>query len=134
MACLCTVDSVGDWMGEGCPSATEINGTLFRRGGMFPHPTLWLYGNHDPFYSLDHSRTNFAAFQAAGGKDSFFDFEVPAGLAQGDVSTAALDRPRRSLSQRDRCGGETIAVLFFTGPGTAASSDRPSPLPADTGQ
>ena len=46
---------------------------------MFPHPTLWLYGNHDPFYSLDHSRANFAAFQAAGGKGSFFDFEVPGG-------------------------------------------------------
>jgi len=52
---------------------------VFKRGGTFPHPTLWLYGNHDPFYRLDHSRANFAAFQAAGGKGSFFDFEVPGG-------------------------------------------------------
>jgi hypothetical protein len=47
---------------------------------MFPHPTLWpwLYGNHDPNYSLDHSRANFAAFQA-GGKGSCFELEVPGG-------------------------------------------------------
>ncbi|MEA2907417.1 MAG: hypothetical protein QOI12_4804 [Alphaproteobacteria bacterium] len=73
------INFVGGWMGEGCRNASEINGILFKRGGMFPHPTLWLYGNHDPFYSLDHSRANFAAFQAAGGKGSFFDFEVPGG-------------------------------------------------------
>jgi dienelactone hydrolase len=73
------INFVGGWVGEGCRNASEINGTLFKRGGMFPHPTLWLYGNHDPFYSLDHSRANFAAFQAAGGKGSFFDFEVPGG-------------------------------------------------------
>ena len=73
------INFAGGWMAEGCPNASEINGTLFKRGGMFPHPTLWLYGNQDPFYSLDHSRANFAAFQAAGGKGSFFDFEVPGG-------------------------------------------------------
>ena len=73
------INFAGGWMREWCPSAGEINGALFKRGGTFPHPTLWLYGNHDPFYSLDHSRANFAAFQAAGGKGSFFDFEVPGG-------------------------------------------------------
>jgi hypothetical protein len=46
---------------------------------MFSHPTLWLYGNHGPFYGLHHSRANIAVFQAAGGKGSFFDFEVPGG-------------------------------------------------------
>jgi dienelactone hydrolase len=73
------INFVGGWVGEGCPNASDINGTLFKRGGMFPHPTLWLYGNQDPHYSLDHSRANFAAFEAAGGKGSFFDFEVPGG-------------------------------------------------------
>jgi len=73
------INFVGGWMGGVCPTASEINVTLFKRGGTFPHPTLWLYGNHDPLYSLDHSRANFAAFQAAGGKGSFFDFEVPGG-------------------------------------------------------
>src|SRR5258708_27004873 len=70
------INFVGGWMGAGCRNASEINGTLFKRGGMFPHPTLWLYGNHDPFYSLDHSRANFAAFHAAGGKGSVLDFAV----------------------------------------------------------
>ena len=46
---------------------------------MFSHPTLWLYGNHGPFYGLHHSRANIAVFQAAGGKGSFFDLEVPGG-------------------------------------------------------
>ena len=73
------INFVGGWMAEGCPNAREVNGTLFERGGTFRHPTLWLYGNHDPFYSLDHSRANFAAFQATGGMGSFFDFEVPGG-------------------------------------------------------
>jgi dienelactone hydrolase len=73
------INFVGGWMGESCSFAGEINGTLFKRGAKFPHPTLWLYGDHDPFYSLDHSRANFAAFQAAGGSGQFFDFEVPGG-------------------------------------------------------
>jgi hypothetical protein len=76
------INFAGDWTGEGCPNAGEINGTSFKRGGTFPDPTLWLYGNDDPFYSLDHSGANFAAFQAAGGKGSFFDFEVPGGNGQ----------------------------------------------------
>jgi dienelactone hydrolase len=73
------INFVGGWVAEGCRNASEINGTLFKRGGMFPHSTLWLYGNQDPLYTLDHSRANFAAFQAAGGKGSFFDFDVPGG-------------------------------------------------------
>jgi dienelactone hydrolase len=71
------INFVGGWAGESCSFAGEINGTLFKRGAKFPHPTLWLYGDHDPFYSLDHSRANFAAFQAAGGSGQFFEFEVP---------------------------------------------------------
>jgi len=48
------INFVGGWMGEGCPNASQINGTLFKRDGMLPHPTLWLYGNHD--HSLQRSR------------------------------------------------------------------------------
>jgi hypothetical protein len=50
---------------------------LFRRGAPFQRPTLWLYGDNDSTYSLAHSRSNFAAFQNAGGKGTFSDFEVP---------------------------------------------------------
>jgi dienelactone hydrolase len=84
------INFVGGWMSERCPYASEINGTLFKRGGTFSHPTLWLYGNHDPSYSLNHSRANFAAFQAAGGKGSFFDFGVPGGNGHGVISSPLL--------------------------------------------
>ena len=52
---------------------------LFTPGAAYPVPTLWLYGDGDPFYSLQHSRGNFAAFQAAGGKGSFHEFPRPSG-------------------------------------------------------
>ena len=74
---LGVVNFVGGWIGTGCPSATDINGTMFRRGGSFPGPTIWLYGRDDVFYSVDHSRSNFDAFERAGGKGEFFEFDVP---------------------------------------------------------
>ena len=57
----------------------SVNQTLFEQGGRFKRPTLWLYGRHDPFYSITHSRENFAAFQKAGGQGSFLEFDVPGG-------------------------------------------------------
>ena len=84
------INFAGGWMAEGIPNASEVNGTLFKRGGTFPHPTLWLYGNQDPFYSRDHSRANFAAFQAAGGKGSLFNFEVPGGNGHRVMSSPPL--------------------------------------------
>src|SRR5262245_43831096 len=45
----------------------------------YPGETLWLYGDADPFYPLSHSRDNFAAFQAAGGKGAFHEFAPPSG-------------------------------------------------------
>src|SRR5262249_7198775 len=62
------INFVGGWMGQGCANASSINGSLFQMGGAFPHPTIWLYGNHDSFYGLEHSRANFAAFERAGGE------------------------------------------------------------------
>jgi hypothetical protein len=38
---------------------------------------LRLYGDGDPFYPFSHSRENFAAFQAAGGKVSSVSFHLP---------------------------------------------------------
>ena len=70
---------VGGWLGEGCRTAGEINGTLFQRGGKFARPTLWLYGQQDSFYSIEHSRSNFDAFEKAGGIGEFFEFAVPGG-------------------------------------------------------
>jgi pimeloyl-ACP methyl ester carboxylesterase len=71
------INFVGGWLGTGCGTAAEINGALFRRGGGFGGPAIWLYGRNDPYYPIGHSRANFAAFQGAGGKGEFFEFHVP---------------------------------------------------------
>ena len=71
---------VGGWVSKRCWSIDVINPDLFRRGAGFDRPTLWLYGDNDPFYSLRHSRLSFAAFQAAGGKGAFHSYGPPQGL------------------------------------------------------
>jgi len=77
---LGVLNFVGGWMGEGCSNAAEINGALFQRGGKFGRPTLWLYGQHDRYYSIGHSRSNFDVFKKAGGNGEFFEYAVPGGI------------------------------------------------------
>lgn len=71
------INFVGGWMGDRCQNAVQINTATFKRGSKFPRPTLWLYGDSDPFYSLSHSKGNFEAFLAAGGKGRFESYWVP---------------------------------------------------------
>jgi dienelactone hydrolase len=73
------INFVGGWLGTACPMANTINQAIFERGAHYPGESIWLYGDGDPFYSLSHSRKNFAAFQAAGGKGTFFTFPEPTG-------------------------------------------------------
>jgi endonuclease YncB( thermonuclease family) len=82
------VNFVGGWVGKRCWSIDEINPDLFRRGAAFDRPTLWLYGDNDPYYSLRHSRMNFAAYQAAGGKGAFHDYVPPEGLTGHQIASA----------------------------------------------
>lgn len=70
------INFVGGWLGTGCPTASAVNQTLFRRGARYPHEMLWLYGENDPFYPLAHSRENFQAFLAVGGKAAFHGFAL----------------------------------------------------------
>ena len=77
-------------MGESCTTARTINQNLFEQGGRFKRPTLWLYGWHDPFYSISHSRENFAAFQKAGGQGSLLEFDVPGGYGHGVIDHPQL--------------------------------------------
>lgn len=60
-----------------------VNQGLFRRNMALAPPSLWLYGTHDPFYSIAHSRANFAAFEAAGGRSTFHEFQPPPGRLHG---------------------------------------------------
>lgn len=82
------INFVGGWMGTGCSTASSINQNLFRRGAAFGQPTIWLYGDKDPFYPLSHSRGNFAAFEAAGGKGAFNEYAPPTGLNGHQISSA----------------------------------------------
>ena len=96
------VNFVGGWIGDGCRNAIAINRTLMNRGARFPRPMLWLYGRNDPFYSLDHSRGNFEAFRAAGGKGRFFGFQVPGGNGHSVILF-----PKLWAAEVDRYLGET---------------------------
>ena len=71
------VNFVGGWLGTFCATASTVNQRLFTMGGAFHRPMLWLYGNHDPLYSIDHSRLNFERFRAAGGSGSFQIIDEP---------------------------------------------------------
>jgi dienelactone hydrolase len=71
------INFVGGWRRTSCATATSVNQALFNRDASRAPPSLWLYGARDPFYPLSHSRANFAAFQAAGGRGTFYEFEPP---------------------------------------------------------
>ena len=84
------INFVGGWVGTGCDTASRLNQALLGRGAMFKRPTLWLYGHHDPFYQIQHSRDNFAAFQNAGGQGTFLEFDVPGGYGHGVINFPEL--------------------------------------------
>ena len=70
------INFVGGWISDACKNASAINNTLFSQGGKYDRPALWLYGQGDYFYSMDHCRENFDAFRNAGGKGEFMEFTV----------------------------------------------------------
>ena len=84
------INFVGGWLGENCPVSTAVNHALFERGAPYTRPTLWLYAQNDTFYSIPHSRDNFAAFEKAGGIGKFLEFELPSGQGHGVIRRANL--------------------------------------------
>lgn len=76
---LGVVNFVGGWIGDACKEAARVNRTGFVRGASMPRPTLWLYGERDAYYSLDHSRASFEAFLAAGGTGKMLSYSLPPG-------------------------------------------------------
>jgi hypothetical protein len=75
---------------------------LFIAAASAAQPSLWLYADRDSFYSLPHSRANFAAFAAAGGTGELREFTRGAGAEGhflineptlwGDAVAVFLDR------------------------------------------
>jgi len=87
------INFVGGWVAFGCATPSQINQTLFDYGGAFHKPTLWLYGQGDPFYPIRHSRENFASFLKAGGQGNFLEFEVPGRTGHEVIADAELWQP-----------------------------------------
>ena len=101
------INFVGGWLGEGCPTAGTVNQTLFERGAHYRRPTIWLYGSGDQFYSIEHSRGNFAAFEKAGGQGTFLDFNLPVGrghfvVGHPDLWSAPIDAYLGSLANTEK--------------------------------
>jgi dienelactone hydrolase len=79
------VNFVGGWSSEDCANSELINQTLFVRGAPYSRPTIWLYGRGDRFYSLDHSRKNFTAFEQGGGHGKFVEFDKPVDIGHNVI-------------------------------------------------
>ena len=73
------VNFVGGWIGDVCPTASEVNTASFRQAAQGKLPSLWLYGFNDPFYSIAHSKANFDAFIGAGGNGQWHAIQPLAG-------------------------------------------------------
>ena len=99
------INFVGGWLGTNCLTASEINTTLFVQGANYPRETIWLYGNNDQFYPLEHSRNNFNAFTNAGGKGKFHEFEPAPGssghfiISYSGIWDNALDKYLSKIKQ-----------------------------------
>ena len=73
------VNFVGGWISDKCWYADKINTETFRASARYPGATIWLYGENDALYSMDHSRGNFNAFTAAGGHGVFHSYFIGPG-------------------------------------------------------
>jgi dienelactone hydrolase len=97
------INFVGGWLGEGFPTARTVNHQLFERAAAFGRPTIWLYGRNDPYYSIPHSRDNFAAFEQVGGQGQFLEFDMPPRqghyvIGRPELWSGPIDNYLRSLA------------------------------------
>ncbi len=70
------INFVGGWTTEN-PGGPEINPTLFRRVEGYEGTVLSIYGEDDPFYSIDHSRANLAQIDEVDAESEFHAVAVP---------------------------------------------------------
>ena len=64
------VNFVGGWSGQRCNLMDEINARAVVLAAKYARPTIWLYGERDPFYSSGYGPRLFQQFVSAGGKGS----------------------------------------------------------------
>lgn len=69
------VNFSGGWFGEGMPSA-DFNFEIFGKAGHDAKvPMLWLYADHDSYYSLKFVEREFAKFREAGGRGELVEVD-----------------------------------------------------------
>jgi dienelactone hydrolase len=101
------INFVGGWLGENSSTASTVNRFLFERGASYGRPTIWIYGQHDTYYSIAHSRDNFAAFEKAGGKGKFLELDMPVGqghsvIRRPDLWSGPIDSYLSSLAGAEK--------------------------------
>lgn len=82
------------------PSYERVNPMLFERGAAARIQTLWLHGNSDQYYAIEHCRENFERFRSAGGNGRF---------VAAPMGHALLFKPALWAGQLDRYLGELTA-------------------------
>lgn len=109
---------VGGWVDEHGDAAEIINTDIACRGASFRGATLWLYAENDPFYSIAHSRKNFRAFEAAGGRGQFHVLATAPGqdghhiLSLMDIWGPAVDDLLARIGAQDRGGGASVKTVL----------------------
>jgi hypothetical protein len=98
---LGVVNFVGGWIGDVCKEAAHVNRTGFVRGAAMPRPTLWLYGERDAYYSLDHSRSSFESFS------------LRAGRARGSATPRRRGRTDTTSMAFLRSGSQSWTITFL---------------------
>jgi len=72
------ISFAGGWIGESRYSTGEFNAeALVEAAPRTRTPQLWLYGERDSYYGVEHIRANHAAFVRAGGRAQLEIFSVP---------------------------------------------------------
>jgi dienelactone hydrolase len=80
----------GGWFGEGMP-AEDFNFEIFGQAGRDAKiPMLWLYADHDSYYSLKFDEREFSKFQSAGGRGELIEVrDIP---GEGHLLCLWVDR------------------------------------------
>ena len=69
------INFVGGWTGK--KGEASINPTLFKRIGAYDGLVLSIYGEEDPYYSIEHSKANVAHLAASGAQSKLHVVKLP---------------------------------------------------------
>ncbi|WP_299741122.1 dienelactone hydrolase family protein [uncultured Roseobacter sp.] len=69
------INFVGGWTGK--KGDASINPTLFKRISPFKGEVLSIYGEEDPYYSIEHSKSNLAEMEKQGAGSTLHVLKLP---------------------------------------------------------